>query len=129
MTITIQIIIILFVLIGLIVLFNLIRKNQIELKYALSWIFVGVLVIIFACAPVLMDYLSAFIGISSPVNMVFFMGFCFLILIMLSMTVALSKTSIKVKHLIQEMALLEKEVNEYKNKLDQITKEKQEIDE
>lgn len=39
MSFKLQIIIALIILAGLIVLVNLIRKNKLELKYALSWIF------------------------------------------------------------------------------------------
>ena len=49
--------------------------------------------LIFDCAPVLLNIVSNFLGIYAPVNMIFFLGFCFSLLIIFSLTVALSRLS------------------------------------
>lgn len=123
MTLKIQILIVIFSIALLFGLINLIRKHKIELKYALVWIAVGVLIIIFACFPRLIDYLSGVIGIKSPTNMLFFLGFCFIALIMISLTVALSSTALKVKSLIQKNAVLEEELNKFRNQQEKNEKE------
>lgn len=124
MTLKIQILIVLFSIALLLCLINLIRKHKIELKYALVWIFAGAIIIILACFPVLIDYLSGIIGIKSPTNMLFFLGFCFIALIMISLTVALSSTALKVKSLIQKNAVLEEELNKFRSLLEKKEKEK-----
>ncbi len=116
MTLKIQIVIVAVILIALIYIINLIRKNKLDIKYALSWIIVGVIIIIFTCFPAIMISVSKFLGIVSPINMIFFLGFCFSLLILFSLTVALSINSKRVKNLNQKMALLEKEINDLKNK-------------
>ena len=120
MTLRFQIIIAVIVLIGLVYLVNLIRKNRLELKYALSWIIVSVLVLILACFPVIMDKLAALLGIASPVNMLFLFGFLFISLIILTLTVALSIAASSVKRLTQKTALLDKRIKELEDKVNSL---------
>lgn len=108
MTLKIQIIIAIVLVSALFIVFDMIRKNTLDLKYALSWIFVGVGVLILDIFPGLMGALAKLMGIEAPVNMLFFLGFCFSLIIIFTMTVALSRMSLKVKKLTQEMALMEK---------------------
>lgn len=107
-----QIIIAIIVLIGLTYLISLIRKNRLELKYALSWLVVAVIVLIIDCFPILMEELAHMLGIASPVNMMFFVGFLFSLVILLTLTVAVSIAATSVKRLTQKIALLEKRVEE-----------------
>lgn len=120
MTLRFQIIIAVIVLIGLVYLVNLIRKNRLELKYALSWIVVSVLVLILACFPVIMDKLATLLGIASPVNMLFLFGFLFISLIILTLTVALSIAASSVKRLTQKTALLDKRIKELEDKVNSL---------
>lgn len=115
MTLRTQIIVIIIVLIGILALVNLVRKKSIELKYALIWFFVGIVVLVFAIFPILMDYLTGIFGMASPVNMLFFVGFILVILVMLSLTAAMSSSSVKIKKVIQENAILKDEIKKLKN--------------
>ena len=116
MTLRFQIIIAIIVICGLIYLVNLIRRNRLELKYALSWIIVGVLVLICDCFPNVINYFSGILGIATPVNMLFFLGFIFVAMIILTLTVALSIASSSVKRLTQKIALLDKRIKELEEK-------------
>ncbi len=118
MTLRFQIIIAVIVLFGLMYLINLIRKNRLELKYALSWITVSILILILDCFPVIMNSLSELLGIASPVNMLFLFGFLFMAIIILTLTVALSIASSSVKRLTQKAALLDKRVKELEEKIE-----------
>ena len=84
MTLKLQIVIAIAILAILAVLVNMIRKRSLELKYALVWMMVLAALLIFDCAPVLLNIVSNFLGIYAPVNMIFFLGFCFSLLIILS---------------------------------------------
>lgn len=108
MNIRIQIIVAIIVLSALVVIINMIRKKRLELRYALAWILVGIGILILDCFPKLIDWLSIQLGIASPVNMLFFMGFCFSLFIIFGMTVTISKMSVQIKQLAQEIAFLEK---------------------
>ena len=119
MGIKLQIIIAFVVIIGMIYIINLIRKNRLELKYALSWIISSIMVLILDCFPGLMEDMAELLGIASPVNMMFFFGFIFMIIISLTLTVALSINAGSVKRLNQKIAMLDKQVKELQEKGDQ----------
>lgn len=105
-----QILIFVVVLGALLVLINMIRSKKLELKYALSWLFVGVGILILDLCPVLVEDIAAVFGVAVPINMLFFLGFCFSLIIIFTLTVTVSRMSNKIKELTQEMALFENEL-------------------
>ena len=72
---------------------------------------------VFDCAPGLLIVVSDFLGIYAPVNMIFFLGFCFSLVIIFSLTVALSRLSNSVRTLDQTAALNEKRLQELEQEL------------
>lgn len=100
-----RIILILILLLALIGIICMVRKRSIELKYVLSWIIVDVIVLIIVLIPGLLDGIAALMGVYSVMNMVFFLGFCFLLIITFTLTVALSHNSNKLRKMAQEIAL------------------------
>ena len=109
MDIKIQIIVVVGVLIALAVIINMIRRKKLELRYALIWILVGVAILVLDCFPNLISWISKQLGIASPVNMLFFFGFCFSLIIIFALTMAMSRMSNRLKELAQETALLNKQ--------------------
>lgn len=105
MNIRIQVIVAIGVLVALIIIANMIRRKKLELRYALAWLLVGVSVLILDCFPNLIAWISNQVGIASPVNMLFFFGFCFSLVIIFTLTIAMSRMSIRIKQLAQELAL------------------------
>lgn len=112
MTTKIEVIIAVFVIVGLVYVINLVRRNKLELKYALSWIVIAILVLVLDLVPGFMGTLSDFLGIADPVNMIFFLGFAFSLVIILTLTVALSITASSVKRLNQKVGMLDKKIRE-----------------
>lgn len=112
MSVKIQIIIAVLIICALIVIIDMIRKKRLELSYALSWLLVGIGVLILDIFPQLIKTISEKIGIVSPVNMLFFFGFCFSLIIIFVLTIAVSKLSIKIKQLAQQIAMYEKKEKE-----------------
>lgn len=125
MTVRLQVVIAAAILVVLAVLVNMIRRKSLELKYALPWMLVMAVLFVFACAPQLLNVVSEFLGIYAPVNMIFFLGFCFSLLIIFSLTVALSRLSNSVRTLDQIVALNEKKLEELEQELEK-TKQKTE---
>lgn len=109
MTVRLQIIVAILMIFSLIFVINMVRKKQIELKYALIWLGAGSLVLVMDFVPSVMDWLAAKLGIASPVNMLFFLGFCFSLVIIFILTIVVSRLSVRVKNLAQEIALYEKD--------------------
>ena len=110
MEVKLQIIIALVVVIGILYIVSLIRRNRLELKYALSWLIIAFLVLVLDGFPGLMENLAELLGIASPVNMMFFLGFLFSLVIVLTLTVAVSIAAGSVKRLNQKIALMEKRI-------------------
>ena len=75
---------------------NMVRKQALDIRFALSWVTVGGVVLI----------LDVFPGI-----MMFFFGFCFTLLLLFILTVKVSKQEEQLKRLTQELALLEDRMN------------------
>lgn len=118
MTVKLQIVIALAILVVFAALVNMIRKGSLELKYSLVWMLVLSALLVFACAPRLLIVVSDFLGIYAPVNMIFFLGFCFSLVIIFSLTVALSRLSNSVRTLDQIVALNEKRLEELEKELE-----------
>lgn len=109
MNIRIQIIVAIFIIFALAIIVNMIRKKALELRYALAWIAVGVGVLILDVFPGMMEVLAKALGIASPINMLFFLGFCFSLIIIFVLTIAVSRMSVRIKELAQELALYKNE--------------------
>lgn len=118
MSVRLQIIIAVIIVIALCVILNMIRKKRLELRYALAWLIVGMGILFFDCFPRLIDWIATKLGIVSPINMLFFLGFCFSLMIIFVLTVAVSRSSIRIKQLAQELALSEKRHIEEREKLE-----------
>lgn len=112
MNVRIQIIIGVIVLGALVVIVNMIRQKKLELRYALAWMAVGLGILILDCFPQLTTRIAGKMGVASPVNLLFFGGFCFSLVIIFVLTIAVSRASIRIKQLTQELALFEKKYTE-----------------
>ena len=118
MTVKLQIVIGIAILIVFAILVNMIRRRSLELKYALSWMAVLCALLLFDCVPKLLIVVSDFLGIYAPVNMIFFLGFCFSLVIIFSLTVALSRMSNSIRTLDQMVPLNEKRLQELEAELE-----------
>ena len=115
MNIRIQVIVAIVIVLALCVIINMIRKKALELRYALAWLLVGCGTLILDLFPDVMMGLAKFMGIEVPSNMLFFLGFCFALIIIFVLTIAVSRMSIRIKNLTQEMALYKKYIQEKEN--------------
>ena len=107
MSVRLQIIVIVLMIVALIVLTNMVRRKSLEMKYCLPWFFMILLLIVVTAFPNLLEFMSALLGITLPINMIFFCGFLFSLVILFSLTIALSRMSDRVRRLAQKLALLE----------------------
>lgn len=112
MSLRLQIIIGVLIVVSILAIGNMVRKKKLDLKYALVWLFVGCVVLVFDIFPQLLNAITAMLGIELAVNMLFFMGFVFSLLIIFTLTISVSKMSNKVKRLTQEIALLEERLEQ-----------------
>lgn len=107
---TLQIFMLLAVAVYFVLLFRLLKKRALNLKYTLLWLFSGVLMLMLAVFPQLLNWLSTLLGIYEPTHALFAMVFFCVIIILISLTSIVSKLNDKNKRLVQVIAILEKRV-------------------
>lgn len=112
MTLKARIILLIILLVALIFIINVVRKEKLHLKYALPWLACVVVLAILVAIPNAIQGLASLLGIYSPVNMVFFLGFVFSLAIVFVLTLWLSKMTARVRQMAQAIALLEKRLRE-----------------
>ena len=95
---------------------NIIRKNKLDIRYALPWFAILVLILILDLFPDLMHWITELTGAQLPINMLIFLGFFLVLAIIFSLTVTISSMTHKMKNLAQEVGLLKKEIEELKKK-------------
>jgi hypothetical protein len=113
---TIQQVVGIFCIFAILYIGNLVRVKRLELKYALVWFAVGVMLLIFDLAPGIMEWLADILGIALPINMLFFLGFGFVLIIILTQTVVISNLTRKTKKLTQEVAILHRRIDNIKTR-------------
>ena len=93
---------------------NLVRIRRLELKYALIWFLVGILLLIFDLFPGLLQVMTQALGITLPINMLTFLGLLFVLMILFRQTIVISNLTRKCQRLTQEVGLLYKKVDDLK---------------
>ena len=116
MTLKAQIILIVILLVALAFVLNSVRKHKLQLKYALPWFACIIVLVVFTAIPDLIQVVANLLGIQSPVNMVFFLGFVFSLAIIFVLTITVSRLTVQVRELTQAIALMEKRQLEEKKK-------------
>lgn len=111
---TVQLRIILFILISLtFALFvDQIKQKKLKLQYTLTWMILLLFVLFVTAFPGVLGFVANLMGIALPINMIFFFGFIFTLMIIYRLTMAVSKQSEEIKFLTQKVALLEKKNND-----------------
>ena len=89
-----------------------IKKKALKLQYTLTWLALLFFLFIVTVFSSLQNFLSNMMGISLPINLIFFFGFLFMLAIVYRLTEAISKQSEQIKDLAQKIALMEKEIND-----------------
>lgn len=84
------------------------KNKTLELRYTLLWMFAGVILALLVIWPELLSRFVRLVGIQSNMNGLFIMAIAFIVMIMMSLTSIVSRQTNKIRHLIQEIAILEK---------------------
>jgi hypothetical protein len=95
---------------------ELIRRGQLEEKYALVWLLACIFFFLCSINLEIINFLARLTGVITPANFLFLLAFFFLVVICLSLTVVISKESQRHRRLTQELSLLKFEMEEMRNK-------------
>lgn len=113
---TLQIFMLLAIVIYFLLLFHLLKRRRLNLKYSLLWIFSGILMLVLALFPQILDLFAHTVGIYEPTNALFAMLLFCIMIILMSLTAIVSKMNERIKQLAQYAALLEKRVCEWEER-------------
>ena len=117
MTVQLQAYMLLGALVLLAIIFVFLKKGLMTVKYSLLWLGLSIVLVIFAACPYVVFVLRDILDIEMPVNLVFLLMFCFVLVVLLSLSIAITQLADKCKRLTQENALLEKRVRELERRL------------
>ena len=93
----------------------MLRRQKLDLKYCLVWVFALLGVAVLCVFPALLDSLSRLLGIGVPVNALFLVCIAFLAFICISLTIVVSRLSARLRQLTQNIAILKNESVEINN--------------
>ena len=88
------------------------KKRMLELKYTLIWLFAGVVMGVMIFFPELLVVFVKMLGIESNMNGLYVLSFAFTIAILMTLTSIVSRQTMKIKILIQELSMMEKRIRE-----------------
>ena len=109
---TLRVVLIAAIIVYFIMILIFLKNKTLELRYTLLWMFAGMILAVLVIWPELLSRLVRLAGIQSNMNGLFIMAIAFIVMIMMSLTSIVSRQTNKIRHLIQEIAILEKRVRE-----------------
>jgi hypothetical protein len=97
-------------------LFFMLRRKRLILKYTLFWLLSGFVLLIFLIFPAAVLRATALVGVANPVNAIFLLFAGVMLMLVLSLTSIVSQLSDKNRSLVQQVALLEKRVRDIEDR-------------
>src|SRR5580704_5658100 len=94
------------------VVLELVRRRRLMERYALLWLAAALLLLVLAIWRGLLTTVSADLGIHYPPSTLFAVGFAFVVLLLLSVSIVISRLADQNKRLAQHVALLSERVEE-----------------
>lgn len=94
------------------VVLHLVRRRALREEYTPIWLAVAAGLLVVSLSPALLRGLTRALGAWTPASALFFLGEIFLVAICLNFAVRLSRTSVQIKNLGQEVALLRARLDE-----------------
>ncbi len=98
-----------------ILILELVRRKKMKEEYSWLWLLTGGVIILLTMKYELLGWLTHTIGAVLPTTTLFLFAILFLILVGIFFSVKLSKLTLQVKNLAQELAITRAELDELKN--------------
>ena len=92
----------------------LVRRDHLHSRYAIWWISAAVVMGLLGLFPSFVDWIGHRLGVHYPPVIPIVLGFSILVIKLLLMDIEHSRTEIKLNRLVQRLAMLEKELNDWK---------------
>lgn len=111
MTINLMLIVSVFICLVIFLILYFIKKELIKIKYAVIWLLLFGLLLIFLLVPKVLGWLTFLLGFEVPSNMIFSLILAVLVIISISLTGIVSSQDKKIRVLIQEISILKEKNN------------------
>lgn len=115
---TLKIALIIITMIYLALIIRSIRKKKMNVTFSIFWIITGVVLILFALVPNMVEGISKILGFEVPSNMLFCITIFMEFYLIFNLTTIISKENKKNTLLVQELSLLKKKVEILEEKID-----------
>lgn len=112
MSISLKIVSISFILLLIIMILHLLKKDKIIIKYSIAWLIPCIILLFFTIIPGFLSWTTKILGFQTASNMVIAMLIALLMMISIVLTVIVSNQKNQIRVLIQEVSLLKEK---YKN--------------
>ena len=95
----------------------LVRRGKLQEKYALTWFAIGIVVVVLGVFPVILDKIAKFTGVSYAPALLFVIAVGVLLIQNLYLFIFASQNEVRIKELLQEVAVLNKLVAELREEM------------
>jgi len=101
-----------FVLVILLIIFEMLRRRHLREKYAVIWIIIGVGVLVLVAFPQLLFWSSSVLGVKVPSNLLFAIALVLLVSVCLHLSFEQSQAEDEIRVLAEEVGILRLKVEE-----------------
>ena len=98
--------------------FMLLRRGVLREKYAVLWLLVSGTALVLALIPGALRAVSEALGVQTPSNLLFFVTVVLLVLVSVQLSYELSRHEMRIRRLAEEIALLNREVDQLRRRDD-----------
>ena len=95
----------------------LVRRGKLQEKYALTWFAIGMVVVVLGIFPVILDKIAKFTGVSYAPALLFVIAVGVLLIQNLYLFIFASQNEVRIRELLQEVAVLNKLVAELRGEI------------
>jgi hypothetical protein len=113
MTMQLRVAMLVFAVVFLLIVVKSVSHGRLQLKYALMWLLLALLIIIAAVFPDIVNALAHLLGFQLSSNMVLLLGLIAALALCLSLTIIVSWQSRDIRTLVSRVSLLEKQLYEH----------------
>ena len=112
MPVVLRIVLIVSSILMLIYMLKKVKKSKVQIEHTIFWIIFGVFLILISLIPQIVYLFDHLLGIQSPANLVLVFIIFILLIKQFLMTIEMSQLEIKIRELVEEIALKEKKDEE-----------------
>ncbi len=98
---------VIFCLLFIFITLELIRRRKLREEYAILWLTLGFVMVLFSFFPKLLDEISRLVQIYYAPSLLFLVGLLFSLVFIMHLTIVISKLQRRVTRLVQEVALMQ----------------------